>query len=29
MSDSPESVVRKFLAAWVQPRLDELVGFFQ
>lgn len=28
MSDSPESVVRKFLAAWVQPRLDELVGFF-
>lgn len=28
MSDSLESVVRKFLAAWVQPGLDELVGFF-
>lgn len=28
MSDSPESVVRNFLAAWAQPRLDELVGFF-
>jgi limonene-1,2-epoxide hydrolase len=28
MSDSPESVVRKFLAAWADPKLDELVGFF-
>jgi limonene-1,2-epoxide hydrolase len=28
MSDSPESVVRKFLAAWAHPKLDELVGFF-
>lgn len=28
MSDSPESVVRNFLAAWAQPKLDELVGFF-
>ncbi len=28
MSDSPESVVRNFIAAWAQPKLDELVGFF-
>jgi limonene-1,2-epoxide hydrolase len=28
MSDSPASVVRKFLAAWADPKLDELVGFF-
>jgi limonene-1,2-epoxide hydrolase len=28
MSHSPESVVRKFLAAWADPKLDELVGFF-
>jgi limonene-1,2-epoxide hydrolase len=28
MSDSPESVVRKFLAAFADPKLNELVGFF-
>jgi limonene-1,2-epoxide hydrolase len=28
MSDSPESVVRKFLAAWVDPKPDELGSFF-
>ena len=28
MSDSPESVVRKFLAAFADPRLVELVSFF-
>jgi limonene-1,2-epoxide hydrolase len=28
MSDSPESVVRKFLAAWTDPKPDELVSFF-
>ncbi|HTQ18247.1 nuclear transport factor 2 family protein [Mycobacterium sp.] len=28
MSDSPESVVRNFLAAWAHPNLDELVSFF-
>jgi uncharacterized protein (TIGR02246 family) len=28
MSDSPESVVRKFLAAWTDPKADELANFF-
>ena len=28
MSDSAESVVRKFLAAWKRPDLDELVSVF-
>ena len=28
MSDSPEMVVRRFLAAFADPKLDELVGFF-
>ena len=28
MHDSPESVVRKFLAAFADPKLDELVGDF-
>jgi limonene-1,2-epoxide hydrolase len=28
MSDSPESVVRKFFASWVDPKPDELGGFF-
>jgi len=28
MSDSPESVVRKFLAAWADPKADELANFF-
>jgi limonene-1,2-epoxide hydrolase len=29
MSDSPESVVRRFLAAWANwPNVDELVSFF-
>jgi limonene-1,2-epoxide hydrolase len=28
MSDSPETVVRQFLAAWENPKLDELAGFF-
>ena len=27
-SDSPESVVRKFLAAWADPKADELANFF-
>ena len=29
ISDSPEWVVRSFLAAWAHPNLDELVGFFK
>jgi uncharacterized protein (TIGR02246 family) len=28
MSDSPESMVGKFLAAWADPKADELVSFF-
>jgi limonene-1,2-epoxide hydrolase len=28
MSDSAESVVRKFLAAWEHPELNELLSFF-
>jgi limonene-1,2-epoxide hydrolase len=28
MSDSPESVVRKFFAAWLDPKPDELGSFF-
>jgi|SRR5271166_170342 len=28
MSDSPESVVRKFFAAWADPEPDELSSFF-
>jgi limonene-1,2-epoxide hydrolase len=28
MSDSPESVVRKFLAAWADPKLDRIVALF-
>jgi limonene-1,2-epoxide hydrolase len=28
MSDSPESVVRTFLATWADPKLHELVSFF-
>jgi limonene-1,2-epoxide hydrolase len=28
MSDSPESVVRRFFAAWAEPNADELGGFF-
>ena len=28
MSDSPESVVRRFFAAWAHPKLDELACFF-
>ena len=28
MSDSPGSVVRKFLAAWSDPKGDELANFF-
>ena len=28
MSDSPELVVRKFLAAWADPKPDELGSFF-
>jgi limonene-1,2-epoxide hydrolase len=28
MSDSPESVVRKFLAAWENPEVNELLSFF-
>jgi limonene-1,2-epoxide hydrolase len=28
MSDSPESVVRKFFAAWADPKSDELGSFF-
>ena len=27
MGDSPESVVRKFVAAWAEPKADELVNF--
>jgi limonene-1,2-epoxide hydrolase len=27
MNDSPESVVRKFLAAWADPKADELANF--
>lgn len=29
MSDSPESVVREFFAAWAQPNADELGSFFR
>jgi limonene-1,2-epoxide hydrolase len=28
MGDSPESLVRKFFAAWADPRPDELDSFF-
>ncbi|OBH59813.1 nuclear transport factor 2 family protein [Mycobacterium sp. E2479] len=28
MSDSPESVVRRFFAAWSDPKADELGSFF-
>jgi SnoaL-like domain len=28
MSDSPESVVRRFFAAWSDPKPDELGSFF-
>jgi len=28
MSDSPESLVRKFFAAWADPEPDELGSFF-
>jgi limonene-1,2-epoxide hydrolase len=28
MSDSPESVVSKFLAAWEHPEVNELLSFF-
>ena len=28
MSDSPESVVRRFLASWADPNLEEVVSFF-
>ena len=28
MSDSPESVVRGFLAAWADPKANELANFF-
>jgi limonene-1,2-epoxide hydrolase len=28
MSDSPETVVRQFFAAWENPKLDELARFF-
>jgi limonene-1,2-epoxide hydrolase len=28
MSDSPESVVREFLAAWADPKADALAKFF-
>jgi uncharacterized protein (TIGR02246 family) len=28
MSESPESVVRKFFAAWADPKPDELASFF-
>jgi limonene-1,2-epoxide hydrolase len=28
MSDTPESVVRGFLAAWADPKADELTEFF-
>jgi len=28
MSDSPESVVRKFYSAWSDPKADELGSFF-
>jgi limonene-1,2-epoxide hydrolase len=28
MSDSPESVVRRFFAAWAEPNADELGSFF-
>jgi hypothetical protein len=29
MSDSPESVVRRFFAAWADPRPEELGSFFR
>ena len=28
MSNSPESVVRRFFAAWADPKADELGSFF-
>jgi limonene-1,2-epoxide hydrolase len=28
MNDSPESVVRRFFAAWTEPKADELGSFF-
>jgi uncharacterized protein (TIGR02246 family) len=28
MSDSPQSVVRRFFAAWAEPDADELASFF-
>jgi limonene-1,2-epoxide hydrolase len=28
VSESPESVVRKFLAAWTDPRVDQIADFF-
>jgi limonene-1,2-epoxide hydrolase len=28
LTDSPESVVRGFLASWADPKLDEVVSFF-
>lgn len=28
MNDTPESVVRRFLAAWREPVLDEFASFF-
>jgi len=28
MSNSQESVVRKFLPAWADPKTDELANFF-
>jgi limonene-1,2-epoxide hydrolase len=28
MTDSPESVVRKFFATWADPKPDQLISFF-
>jgi limonene-1,2-epoxide hydrolase len=28
MSDSPEVVIRRYFDAWVNPKVDELYGFF-
>ena len=28
LTDSPESVVRGFLASWADPKLDKVAGFF-
>jgi limonene-1,2-epoxide hydrolase len=28
MTDSPESVVRKFFATWADPKADQLISFF-